>query len=114
MTPRRVGTALAVLVYLLAETASAEPAPSVRLRMRDDSTLTLKSGRVLELPPGRFIEETEFERMEAEHRRLQEAETRLTAERNSYKKSNDEWRLGWKSLVFAFALGSAYATYVLK
>jgi hypothetical protein len=42
--------------------------------------LTLKSGRVLELPPGRFIEETEFEKQEIEFKRLQDAETRYSAE----------------------------------
>lgn len=112
--PVRVGMAAALAVYLLAVRAAAEPAPGVRLRMRDDSTLTLKSGRVLELPPGRFIEETEFERLEIEFKRLQDAETRLTAERDSLEKSTDSWRPGWVTLTLTLATGLAIGVYVAK
>lgn len=112
--PSRCGIAAALVVYLLAARAAAEPAPGVRLRMREDSTLTLKSGRVFELPPGRYIEEIEFERLEIEHKRLQDAETRLTAERDSYRKSTDQWQVGWKSLVFALTTGVALGIYLAK
>ena len=113
-SPSRCGLAAALVVYLLATRAAADPAPSIRLRMREDSTLTLKSGRVLDLPPGRYIEEIEFEKLEIEFKRLQDAETRLTAERDSYKKSTDQWRVGWKTLVFAFTAGAALGAYLAK
>lgn len=112
--PIRVGMAAALAVYLLATRAAADPAPSVRLRMRDDSTLTLKSGRVLELPPGRFIEEVEFMRMEIEFKRLQDAETRLTAERDSLQKTTEGWRPGWVTLSLTLATGLAVGVYLTK
>lgn len=114
-TPARCGLAAACVVYLLATRAAAEPAPSERLRMRDPSVLTLKSGRVLELPPGRFIEEDAFQRMEAAYKAAQEKATRAAAERDSYRKTlTEEWRPGWKSLVVAFGMGMAYAKFVVK
>jgi hypothetical protein len=112
--PVRCGMAAALAVYLLATRAAADPAPSERLRMRDPSTLTLISGRVLELPPGRFIEEFEFMKWEIEIKRLQDAETRLTAERDSYKRSTESWSPGWKTLLGALTVGIAIGVFVAK
>jgi hypothetical protein len=112
--PARFGIAVALAVHLLAARATAEPAPTERLRMRDPSTLTLISGRVLELPPGRFIEEFEFMRMEIEFKRLQDAETRLTAERDSYRKSTESWSPGWKTLIGALTVGITIGVLVTK
>lgn len=111
---RKMGMAAALVVYLLATRAAAEPAPSQHMRMRDPSSLTVKSGRTFELPPGRFIEEELFQKSEAERMKMADAVTRLTAENRSYKTSSKEWRPGWKSLCTAFALGMAYAVYVVK
>lgn len=112
--PVRCGLAAALVVYLLAARAAADPAPGVRLRMRDDSTLVLKSGHELALPPGRFIEEMEFEKWEIELKRLQDAETRLTAENDTLHKLTESWQPGWKTLAITLASGIAIGVYLTK
>ncbi len=107
-----VGLAAALAVHLLAVDAAAEPAPSDRLRMRAPSSLTLPSGRVLELPPGRYIAEPTFEKDEIELKRLQELEVRLTAENTSLRKSAEAWRPGWVIVVSAVLTGISIAVAV--
>ncbi len=114
MPRKRLGTAVALVVYLLAARAAADPAPSDRLRMRDSSSLTLKSGRVLELPPGRFTEERTFEKDETELKRLQDQETKLGAENRSLRDSAAGWQPGWRTLLLAVASGAMIGFYVAK
>ena len=109
---KRCGLAAALLVTLLTGRAAAEPAPSNYLRMRDPSTLTLKSGRVLELPPGRFVEEKTFASHDDEVKRLQDAETRLTAENKSLRDTAATWQPGWKTLAITLATGLAIGVYL--
>ncbi len=101
----------AVLVVLLSADTAAEPAPSHHLRMRDPSTLTVSNGKTYELPPGRFLSEPFFEKKDQELRRLQELETRLTAERDEYRRQATTWRPGWKTAGTAFLLGIAGAVF---
>lgn len=109
---KRLGLVAALIVHLLAIKAAADPAPSNYLRMRDPSSLTLKSGRVLDLPPGRFVEESAFAANEAEEKRLQEAETRLTAENKSLRETAATWQPGWKTLALTLATGLALGVYL--
>jgi hypothetical protein len=82
--------------------------------MWDPSTLTLKSGRVLDLPPGRFIEELEFEKTEIEFKRLQDTETRLTAENHEFRKITESWQPGWRTLAVTLLGGIAIGVYITK
>ncbi len=108
---RRVGFVVACAVTLLATRAAAEPAPSDRLRMREPATLTVASGKTYELPPGRWMAEHVFEEKEAELKAAQESTVRLTAERDSYKKSAEQWQPGWKFAVSALVAGIAIGVY---
>lgn len=95
-----------------ADEALPAPAPSERLRMRDPSVLTLKSGNRLALPAGRFIVEPRFEEDEAELKRLQEAEVRLTAENKSLRASTSGWQPGWKTLTATMITGVLAGLYI--
>lgn len=63
------------------------------------------------LPPGRFLDEPEWSKLDTEIRRLQETETRLKAENNVYKNAADGWSPGWKTLVGALGLGISIGVY---
>lgn len=102
----------AVFVGAMASDAHAEPPPSDHLRMKDASTLILKSGRTLDLSPGRYITEEKFSAFELETKRLQEAEIRLKAENESLRKSAEGWRPGWKILAGAVLTGIGVGVYV--
>lgn len=74
-------TCLRVILVLAiaAATASADS-----WRIRSDSEVRTKAGSVLALPPVRCYDEPAWAVIDAEVRRLQEAETRLKAERDAY------------------------------
>lgn len=63
--------------------------------------------RCRELPAGRFLAEPGWSALDLEMRRLQDAETRLTAENTSLRKNADAWRPGWKTLTGAVLVGVA-------
>ncbi len=77
--------------------------------MRSPSELKTEGGSDLHLPPGYFLDEPTFDRLDAETRRLQEAETRLTAENNSFRSTASSWHPGWYTaagiILSGFALG---------
>lgn len=121
MSTLKFGTAALVVLALLGSTSAAdpvspsepEPPPSEHLRMRDPSTLHVASGRTFLLPPGRFISERLFAEHEAELKRLQTSETRLTAERNALKKlAESSAGPGWGTvLVLAGVIATGFAVH---
>lgn len=104
---------IAFLTVMLTATAAAEPVSPCtagepcHLRMRDPSTLHTYKGDVFKLPPGRFLDEPTFDMLDDEFKRLQDQETRLTAENESYKKSMAGWKPGWLTLTIATLSGVA-------
>lgn len=54
--------------------------------MRTPSEVVTEGGSRLRLPPGRFVDDLGWSALDAEMRRLQDAETRLKAERDAYAK----------------------------
>lgn len=107
-----------LLILLASREAAGEPAPfpdapvspngetkvqTVEPRVLCVTDLT----RCITLPPGRFLDEDTWQRIDAEHRRLQNAETRLDAENRSLHDSVSGWQPGWKILVGTLVLGFA-------
>jgi hypothetical protein len=80
----RFALAAALGIALLSPGAAAADVPDRNLSPMHCLT---DGGTVLELEPGVHVPEVSWEKLDAEIRRLQEAETRLTAERDSYRKS---------------------------
>lgn len=99
--------------------AAADPAPTpapatpgVFLHIASSSHLVTSGGTSLDLPPGYFYDEQKWGAMDVEYRRLQDAETRLTAQNKSYEASASSWQPGWKTLGAAFLTGLAAGVYV--
>jgi hypothetical protein len=61
-------------------------------------------GSELDLPPGVFVPEPEWLTLDKEIRRLQDAETRLQAERDSYRGMANK-----RNILLSGAVGTAFA-----
>lgn len=113
--PRRTGIAIALVVLTLATEARGDvvvPEPGEMLHLKTPVTGRTDGGTDLRLPPGYFFDELAFGKVDAEMRRLEDAETRTRAENDSLRKSLDSWSPGWitlsATLISGFLLG-AYA-----
>lgn len=96
---------LVICLFLaLSARAVAEP-----LHLKTPSNVITDGGTSLRLPPGYFLEEPSWERLDLEVRRLQDRETRLSAENASLRASASGWTPGWKTLgsavITAFVAG---------
>lgn len=80
------------VVLCLARDALGDP---VNLRTRDPATLITDRGRAARVPPGRFLSEDLWQKLDREVKRLQDAETRLAAENKSLRESADAPGWGW-------------------
>lgn len=85
MSKRYVGLAAALVVTLLAAGAAADPAPEPPIHLKSPSEVRTARGSELRLPPGYFLPEPTWAKLDNEIRRLQEAETRLKAENESLR-----------------------------
>lgn len=123
MSPRRLALVVALLTVTAprdagADPSPAEPMPTEHVRVTTgDAELHLLGGRVLVVPRlSHVLAPIAWDKLDAEVRRLQEAEVRLTAENESLRKTARSWQPGWKvvlgTLVAGAALG-AYGTYRL-
>lgn len=61
------------------------------------------------VPAGRYLDEPAWQTLDTEVRRLQAAETRLTAENKSLRGAVSGWQPGWKMLLVAFLAGATAA-----
>lgn len=57
------------------------------------------------VPPGRFLDEATWQRLDARFRELEEARTRLTAENKSLRGAVSAWQPGWGTLLLTLAGG---------
>lgn len=87
---------VALLLAVLAGSAHADPPK----HFKNGGTVTTPKGVTVVLPPGYYITEPDYNRLDVELRRLQEAETRLAAENASLRKSASTDWLRW------FAIGA--------
>ncbi len=95
--------------------AAADPVPvapfahlhSPRLACRDEVPTDC-----IELRPGYYYDEPEWSLLDTEIRRLQTAETRLTAENKSLRDTASGWTPGWRTLLGAVVTGVALGVYL--
>lgn len=92
---------VALIIVLWSVLARGEP-----IRLLTPSVVVTEGGSRVELPPGVFLPEPEWQRLDVEVRRLQDTETRLTAERDSYRESASGGP-GWMGWITAFSAGVA-------
>jgi hypothetical protein len=103
-----VAAVLALAPLLSASTAAADPPCTVRrCRIESPSTLKTDGGSELRLPPGTFFPAPLPEQVDAELRRLQDAETRLAAENAALRASADELPFGWGTVLAVLAAAVA-------
>jgi len=114
----RGALAIATAAALLAASAgvaygdpSAPSTATEPLHLQSESHIVTKGGSELELPPGYFISEPDFDKLDTEFRRLQDQETRLEAENKSLKDSTSGWQPGWLTLAGAVVTGLALGWY---
>lgn len=109
MRARRVALAGALALGIMSRAAHGEP---TNLHMRSGSMCKTDGGTELTLPPGYFVDEPTHDVVDAEVKRLQDAETRLTAENASFRKSAASWQPGWVTLASVLAGGIALGVYL--
>lgn len=105
----RVRKTLTLFVLVL---VAREASGDVNLRMRTPSHLVTTGGTQLDLPPGYFEDEPTHDKLDTEVKRLQTAETRLTAENKSMKQSLATWQPGWITLAGTLLVGLATGFYL--
>ena len=131
MNRRRAVAAVFAFGALLAATpAAADPAPdsavpdpgtpvpdsntdvppsTTYLHLLNGGHVTTPGGADLTLPPGYYIDDASWGRIDGELHRLQDAETRLTAENGSLRSSLEAgaWTPPWWTIASAVVLGAA-------
>lgn len=102
---RLVGATLAVIL-VVAPQAAADPAPTTGAsHIASPSTVKTDGGTDLRLPPGYFLDEPTYSRLDVEMRRLQDAETNLTAQNKALRTDVSGFQPGWKTLAITLASG---------
>lgn len=114
---RTTGSWVAAIVFACAARAAADDAVQPVAvtgvaHLTSAATAHTAGGSDLRLPPGWFLDEAAWAVLDTETRRLQDAETRLTAENKSLRTATESWQPGWYTLVTAFAGGCALTWYV--
>ena len=112
-------TAAAALVLALASQAAADPAPSPPTAPASTEffhvlvpwTLTTESGTTRKMPPAHIYTDPAWGRLDIEMKRLQNQETRLTAENKALKTDLEKWQPGWVTLISVAASAIALGWY---
>jgi hypothetical protein len=111
---RRRRVLAVAIVLTLASRASADPyspKPGETLHLTTPTTGRTDGGTDLRLPPGYFLDEPTHSRLDLEVKRLQDAETRLTAENASLRKSASGISFGWKTMATVLVVGVSIGVY---
>ncbi len=104
----RITVIVATVLFLLSDAAADPVRIDVPTRIKSAATITTDHGSVARLNAGGWlIPGPEWHRIDLEIRRLQTAETRLTAENKSLRNSLDDTSSVWKWIVGAAVLGFA-------
>jgi hypothetical protein len=110
---RRAIVAGAVLGLCVAvPTAAADDDAPIHLTA--GATCRTPAGVDLDLPPGYYLSEPKWDALDLEVRRLQDTETRLSAENLSLRASANAWRPGWRSIATALAVGLGAGVYLAR
>jgi hypothetical protein len=105
-----------MIIAALAVTLASREASAEIYHLKSPSTVETDGGSKLQLPPGYFLDEETWRERDLEMKRLQEQQTRLTAENLSLRKSSGDypWITTGVVGVFGAALGSFIIWSVMK
>lgn len=107
---RKIAVGFALAVALSTRSAADDFA----LHIIAPSKIETAKGTKLELPPGYFLDEPTWKRLDDELKRLQVAEVRLTAENKSFRESAKDWRPSWWLLGSAFVAGCTATYFIVR
>ena len=107
-----LGVVLVLASRAAADTGSGSELDTSNLHLATSSTVITDGGTSLRLPPGYFLDESKHGQVDAEFKRLQDQETRLTAANGSLLKSASGFTPGWMAAVAAFVVGGAVGAYL--
>ena len=121
---KRAACALVCAAVLLVSRAAAgqdagpppdatEPDTELHLRVWSPGVIITDTGAAARIPPGRYLAEPLWLRLDTEVRRLQDAETRLAAENKSLRDAPGGRGWVW-GLVIGLATGAAGTWYLTK
>jgi hypothetical protein len=104
---RRIVLATLVLAFGAGHALGDDAVPALDAPKQTLTPMTCRTdgGSDLRLPPGYFYDVPAQTKLDDEMRRLQTAETRLTAENASFRKSAAAWSPAWWALAAATATG---------
>lgn len=108
---RRLGQGITIAIVLAGTKAVAQPVHIVT----DELRLICKpppSTQCREVPPGHFVDTGSWDKLDAELRRSQNAETGLRAENKSLRTAVSGWTPGWKTITAALVVGLAGGIYL--
>jgi hypothetical protein len=96
---RFLACAVVVAILSLGATTAAEPLPEVT-PITESVTIRADGGAELRVPPGYYVPTPTWAALDAEMKRLGDAETRLAAENKSLRASLNEGP-GWGTMLIA-------------
>jgi len=100
-----VRSLVVVLVLATCTPAYADPPPPDRpIKFPESVEIIYGAGESKRLPPGYWLDESHWDTLDRELRRLQDAETRLEAENEVFRK---EAGMSWRIALAVFGLGVA-------
>lgn len=82
------------------------------LHLLSAAVVITDGGSELRLPPGYYLDEPNWQKLDLEVRRLQDQETRLTAENDFLRGSLSGWQPGWRTLAVTLAVGLVTGAYL--
>lgn len=97
---RRAFAATVLVVSFLSSAVHSEP-----MRFLTPAQCMTEGGAEVNIEPGRYLPESDWERLEKDYKAMENDNTRLVAENKSYKGSQSV--LGWKSALGALLIGAA-------
>jgi hypothetical protein len=115
---RKLGALITLAILCKPNTVSAddvvpEPLPGDSIRLTSGDGMLEIAARRFVLPQGtRILTPPAFERLDVEMRRLQDVETRLTAENLHMKTATRGWQPGWKVLAITAVSALASGIYL--
>src|SRR5689334_9371519 len=114
----RLAALLSASLLLLASRAAADPTtivppPPINLHFSSNTSVRTDTQPDVELrlPPGYYLDEDTWNKLDVEVKRLQEQEIRLAAENKSLRASASGWYPGWRFVAAALVVGIGVGAY---
>lgn len=116
---RKLGLALAAIVasHMLSGPAWGDPTPIAPdlthyIHLQSGSHVSTDGGTKVDLPPGYFMDEPTFKKLDDDVKQLQNDNTSKDAQIKVYKAQVEKWQPGWMALAGAIVGGVVLGWYL--